>query len=37
MSKDGKSKLNGKPKIFVLDTFGDLVYDHNAFENSPGT
>ena len=32
MSKDGKSKLNGKPKIFVLDT-SVILYDHNAFEN----
>ncbi len=32
MSKDGKSKMNGKPKIFVLDT-SVILYDHNAFEN----
>jgi len=32
MSKEGKSKLNGKPKIFVLDT-SVILYDHNAFEN----
>lgn len=32
MSKDGKSKLNGRPKIFVLDT-SVILYDHNAFEN----
>src|ERR1700750_1846955 len=32
MSKDGKSKSNGSPKIFVLDT-SLILYDHNAFEN----
>ena len=32
MSKDGKSKSNGKSKIFVLDT-SVILYDHNAFEN----
>jgi len=32
MSKEGKSKSNGKPKIFVLDT-SVILYDHNAFEN----
>jgi PhoH-like ATPase len=32
MSKDGKSKTNGRPKIFVLDT-SVILYDHNAFEN----
>src|SRR3984885_16344378 len=32
MSKDGISNLNGKPKIFVLDT-SVILYDHNAFEN----
>ena len=32
MSKEGKSKLNEKPKIFVLDT-SVILYDHNAFEN----
>src|SRR5450432_3097508 len=32
MSKEGKSKQNGKPKIFVLDT-SVILYDHNAFEN----
>jgi len=32
MSKDGKSKSNGRPKIFVLDT-SVILYDHNAFEN----
>src|SRR6201992_2257409 len=32
MSKDGKSKPNGKAKIFVLDT-SVILYDHNAFEN----
>ncbi|WP_428331008.1 PhoH family protein [Mucilaginibacter sp.] len=32
MSKEGKSKSNGKKKIFVLDT-SVILYDHNAFEN----
>ena len=32
MSKEGKRKANGKPKIFVLDT-SVILYDHNAFEN----
>src|ERR1700743_647258 len=32
MSKEGKSKQNGRPKIFVLDT-SVILYDHNAFEN----
>src|ERR1700759_4097773 len=32
MSKEGKSKSDGKPKIFVLDT-SVILYDHNAFEN----
>ena len=32
MSKDGKSKSNGRPKIFVLDT-SVILYDHNAFQN----
>ena len=32
MSKEGKSKPNGKKKIFVLDT-SVILYDHNAFEN----
>jgi len=32
MSKEGKSRQNGKPKIFVLDT-SVILYDHNAFEN----
>ena len=32
MSKEGKSKSNGKAKIFVLDT-SVILYDHNAFEN----
>src|SRR3954471_5102108 len=32
MSKEGKSKSNGRPKIFVLDT-SVILYDHNAFEN----
>src|ERR1700755_2432932 len=32
MSKGGKIKSNGKPKIFVLDT-SVILYDHNAFEN----
>ncbi len=32
MSKDGKSKQSGRPKIFVLDT-SVILYDHNAFEN----
>ncbi|MDB5007978.1 MAG: ybeZ 2 [Mucilaginibacter sp.] len=32
MSKDGKSKSNGRAKIFVLDT-SVILYDHNAFEN----
>jgi PhoH-like ATPase len=32
MSKDGKSKTNGREKIFVLDT-SVILYDHNAFEN----
>jgi PhoH-like ATPase len=32
MSKDGKSKSNGRSKIFVLDT-SVILYDHNAFES----
>jgi PhoH-like ATPase len=32
MQKDGKSKQNGRKKIFVLDT-SVILYDHNAFEN----
>ena len=32
MTKDGKSKSNGRAKIFVLDT-SVILYDHNAFEN----
>jgi PhoH-like ATPase len=32
MSKEGKSKSNGRAKIFVLDT-SVILYDHNAFEN----
>ncbi len=32
MNKEGKSKSNGKAKIFVLDT-SVILYDHNAFEN----
>lgn len=32
MNKEGRSKLNGRPKIFVLDT-SVILYDHNAFEN----
>jgi PhoH-like ATPase len=32
MNKDGKSKSNGRSKIFVLDT-SVILYDHNAFEN----
>jgi PhoH-like ATPase len=32
MSKEGKSKSNGREKIFVLDT-SVILYDHNAFEN----
>lgn len=32
MQKDGKSKHDGKKKIFVLDT-SVILYDHNAFEN----
>jgi PhoH-like ATPase len=32
MSKDGNSKLNGRGKIFVLDT-SVILYDHNAFQN----
>ncbi len=32
MQKDGKSKTDGKKKIFVLDT-SVILYDHNAFEN----
>jgi PhoH-like ATPase len=32
MSKEGKSKGNGRAKIFVLDT-SVILYDHNAFEN----
>ncbi|MDF2430821.1 MAG: PhoH-like ATPase [Mucilaginibacter sp.] len=32
MSKEGKSKQNGRKKIFVLDT-SVILYDHNAFEN----
>src|ERR1700748_3528443 len=32
MHKDDKSKPNGRPKIFVLDT-SVILYDHNAFQN----
>jgi PhoH-like ATPase len=32
MNKEGKSKSNGREKIFVLDT-SVILYDHNAFEN----
>lgn len=32
MQKDGKSKQNGRKKIFVLDT-SVILYDHNAFQN----
>src|SRR5471030_574357 len=32
MNKEGKSKSDGKAKIFVLDT-SVILYDHNAFEN----
>ncbi len=32
MYKEGRSKLAGKKKIFVLDT-SVILYDHNAFEN----
>jgi PhoH-like ATPase len=32
MSKEGKGRSNGRPKIFVLDT-SVILYDHNAFEN----
>src|SRR6185503_16813833 len=32
MNKEGKSKQNGRGKIFVLDT-SVILYDHNAFEN----
>jgi PhoH-like ATPase len=32
MSKEGKSRQTGRPKIFVLDT-SVILYDHNAFEN----
>jgi PhoH-like ATPase len=32
MSKDGKTRQDGRPKIFVLDT-SVILYDHNAFEN----
>src|SRR5213592_4054156 len=32
MSKEGKSKSDGKPKIFVLDT-SVILYDHNAIKN----
>jgi len=32
MSNNGKSKSNGRAKIFVLDT-SVILYDHNAFEN----
>src|SRR6185312_1421064 len=32
MNKEGKSKPNGRGKIFVLDT-SVILYDHNAFEN----
>ena len=32
MNKEGKSKPNGREKIFVLDT-SVILYDHNAFEN----
>jgi len=32
MSKEGKTKGNGRRKIFVLDT-SVILYDHNAFQN----
>ena len=32
MSNEGKSKSDGRAKIFVLDT-SVILYDHNAFEN----
>jgi len=32
MSKEGKPRQDGRPKIFVLDT-SVILYDHNAFEN----
>src|SRR3954468_15118970 len=32
MQKDGKSKQNGRKKIFVLDT-SVILYDHSAFES----
>src|SRR3954471_24895053 len=32
MSKEGKSKSNGRPKIFVLDT-SVILYHHDAFQN----
>jgi len=32
MSKEGKTRQDGRPKIFVLDT-SVILYDHNAFEN----
>src|SRR3954462_6179871 len=32
MQKDGKSKQNGRKKVFVLDT-SVILYDHSAFEN----
>src|ERR1700754_1210429 len=32
MSKDGKSKSNGRSKIFVLDT-SVILYDHNALSS----
>jgi len=32
MSNEGKSKSDGRTKIFVLDT-SVILYDHNAFEN----
>src|SRR6195952_660711 len=32
MYKEGKTKTDGKKKIFVLDT-SVILYDHNAFEN----
>jgi PhoH-like ATPase len=32
MSKEAKSRTNGRKKIFVLDT-SVILYDHNAFQN----
>lgn len=32
MSKEGKTKANGRKKIFVLDT-SVILYDHNAFQS----